>query len=109
MMNPNPKFANQILHGCEISPTFQNFRGGGSTCSKQVQEENWVKYVLCSQQFQKAHPQHIVLKYAFNFASKWPNHAINNQMRWVQSMDWYPGKEENPNYNKIMCFRSKCT
>jgi hypothetical protein len=109
-LNPNlqPK-SYMDVRSLPLARANKNFQAGGSTCSKQVQEENWVKYVLHSQQFLKAHLQHIVLKYAFNFASKWPNHAINNQMRWPQRMDWYPGKEEKPNYDIIMCSRNKRT
>jgi hypothetical protein len=109
-LNPNlqPK-SYMDVRSLPLARANKNFRGGGSTCSKEVREENWVMYVLRSQQFLKAHLQHIVLKYAFNFALKWPNHAINNEMTWVQRMDWYPGKEEKPNYYIIMCFRSKCT
>jgi len=80
-LNPNlhPKFYMDV-RSLPLDRANQNFRGGGSTCSKQVQKENWVRYILRNQQFLKAHLQHFVLKYAFNFSSESPKHAITNRM-----------------------------
>jgi hypothetical protein len=109
-LNPNlhPK-SYMDVRSLPLARANKNFWGGGSTCSKQVQKENWVRYILHNQQFLKAHLQHFVLRYAFNFSSKSPKHALTNHVTWVQIMDWHPGKKEKPNYDMIMCFRSKCT
>jgi hypothetical protein len=80
-LNPNlhPK-SYMDVRSLPLARANKNFRVGCLICSKEVQKQNWVRYILRNQHFLKAHLQHFVLKYAFNFSSKSPKHAITNRM-----------------------------